>query len=149
MTRTERRKNPDYCIAELEAQLALARENTQTNGQAYEDAMDRITELEAEKEQYDLNVVAWIQAEAELERLRQQKHGKQTVLAENTRLREDVGSLRLERDAALAKGLKDNEYLLARLHRIEEAARAYVEWANAIVPTEPFARLCAALKEEA
>ena len=70
MTRTERRKNPDYCIAELEAQLALARENTQTNGQAYEDAMDRITELEAEKEQYDLNVVAWIQAEAEVERLR-------------------------------------------------------------------------------
>ena len=57
-------------VAKLEAQLALARENTQTNGQAYEDAMDRITELEAEKEQYDLNVVAWIQAEAEVERLR-------------------------------------------------------------------------------
>ena len=70
LARVERLAELATRITKLEAQLALARENTQTNGQVYEDAMDRITELEAEKEQYDLNVVAWIQAETEVERLR-------------------------------------------------------------------------------
>ena len=63
------------------------------------------------------------------------------LLDELERLREAL------KDSVRAANLAQTE--CARLRRIEEAARAYVEWANAIVPTEPFARLCAALKEEA
>ena len=52
------------CITKLEAQLALAHENTQTNGQAYEDAMDRITELEAKIERLDYASEEYIEEKA-------------------------------------------------------------------------------------
>ncbi len=91
MTRAERRKNPDYRIAELKEENKALRAK-------YKKYIKTAT-MEADM------------LRAEVERL-------QRVVDHVT-------------------------------HCVEEAARAYVEWANAIVPTEPFARLCAALKEEA
>jgi DNA repair exonuclease SbcCD ATPase subunit len=66
-------------------------------------AEGELERLRSEKEQYDLNVVAWIQAEAELERLREERDKADAVIVyqhtelERLRKSDEIQLLELER----------------------------------------------------
>ena len=83
--------------------------------------------------------------ESELERLREENEALSNELGDAI----DQSTERWKRIQAREQSDAISPEYLARLHRIEDAARAYVEWANVIEPTEPFAALRAALEEEA